>query len=333
LFKSEGKAMTHHCSFQFAIKSIAFSLINMAAIGAFAQSSYPDKPIQMIVPFGPGGTTDIMARLLQDELAKALGGNASIVIVNTAGAGGMIGMQNTARAKADGYTIAMTTTGPQTLQPARREQPSYTPGSFDYICGTYDVPVMTMVAPDSPFKTVKDLVSYARANPGKLNYGVSGIGGVLHVSMLELSKQQDMQAVAVPFKSTGEMVIPLKTNQIQFFNETPTIATQYQLRPLVALSDSPVLGFENVPTAKSMNLAVRGSVWGGLVAPAGLPADVRSKLEAACKAATNTTIYKARSQAAYTPLVYRSGEQFKSFAGAEYEKFKQVVKANNLYEK
>ena len=137
--------------------------------GVFAQQTaakYPERPIQMIVPFGPGGTTDIMARLLQDELVKALGAGANVVIVNTAGAGGMIGMANTARAKPDGYTIAMTTAGPQSLQPARRDAPPYTPESFDYLCGTYDVPVMAMVASDSPHQNIKSLIAYAKANPG-----------------------------------------------------------------------------------------------------------------------------------------------------------------------
>ena len=287
----------------------------------------------MVVPFGPGGTTDIMARLLQDELAKALGDGASIAIVNTAGAGGLIGMANVARARPDGYTIAMTTTGPQTLQPARRDAPPYTPESFDYLCGTYDVPVMTMVAPESPHKSFKELMAYGKANPGKLNYGNSGIGGVLHISMLELAHSQGVNAVAVPYKSTGDMIVPLKTQQIAMFNETPPIATQYQLRPLIALSDLPVAGYEQVPTAKSLGIATRGSVWGGLVAPRGLPAEVRSKLEAACKAATATTVYKARAQAANNPLVWRSASEFKSFALAEHEKFKQVVKLHNLYEK
>jgi tripartite-type tricarboxylate transporter receptor subunit TctC len=318
------------------IKLLALCAGFMPAIGLFAQQNtgkYPDRAIQMIVPFGPGGTTDIMARLLQDELAKALGNNASIVVVNTAGAGGLIGMQNTARAKPDGYTIAMTTTGPQTLQPARRDNPTYTPDQFDYICGTYDVPVMAMVAQDSPHKTYQDLMKFAKANPGKLNYGISGIGGVLHVSMIELTQENNTQAVAVPFKSTGDMIIPLKTQQIQFFNETPTVATQHQLRPLIALSDTPVLGFETVPTAKSLGVKTRGSVWGGLVAPKGLPADIRAKLETACKTATSTTIYKARAQAAYTPLAYRTGDQFRSFALAEHDKFKQVVKRHNLQER
>ena len=319
-----------------ALKLIAFCAGFMPAIGLFAQQNaakFPERTIQMIVPFGPGGTTDIMARLLQDELGKALGNNASVVIVNTAGAGGLIGIQNTARAKADGYTIAMTTTGPQTLQPARRDAPPYTPDQFDYLCGTYDVPVMAMVAQDSPHRTYQDLVKFAKANPGKLNYGISGIGGVLHVSMIELTQENGVTAEAVPFRSTGDMIIPLKSQQIQFFNETPTVATQHQLRPLIALSDVPVLGFENVPTAKSLGVKTRGSVWGGLVAPKGLPQDIRSKLEAACKTATSTTIYKARAQAAFTPLAYRTGDQFRSFALAEHDKFKQVVKQHNLQEK
>lgn len=132
----------------------------MLALGAStlcAAQTFPERPIQMVVPFGPGGTTDIMARLLADELGRQLGG--SVVVVNTAGAGGSIGMGNVARAKPDGHTISMTTVGPLAIQPA------------------------------------------------------------------------------------------------------------HQLRPLVSLSDTPALGFENVPTAKQIGLPVRGTVWGGLVAP------------------------------------------------------------------
>lgn len=287
----------------------------------------------MVVPFGPGGTTDIMARLLRDELAKSLGDKASVVVVNTAGAGGLIGMANVARAKPDGYTIAMTTVGPQASQPARRDNPPYTPDRFDYLCGTYDVPVMTMGASDSPFKTFKDLMAYGKANPGKLNYGNSGVGTILHISMLELTTGLNVDALSVPYKSTGDMVLPLKSGQIQMFNETPPVATQHQLRPLLALSDTPVAGFESVPTAKSQGLPTRGSVWRGLVAPKGLPADARQKLEAACKTAVNSTAYKARAQAANNPLVWRTGEQFKTFALAEHERFKRVVKLHNLVEK
>ena len=108
---------------------------------AFAQS-FPSKPITVIVPFGPGGTTDLMARVLQVEFEKAIGG--PIIVTNKAGAGGAIAMAEVARASPDGYTIAMTTIGPQVLQPTLKKL-SYQTDSFDYLCGTYDVPLMLMV--------------------------------------------------------------------------------------------------------------------------------------------------------------------------------------------
>jgi tripartite-type tricarboxylate transporter receptor subunit TctC len=292
---------------------------------------FPERPIQMIVPFGPGGTTDIMARLLADEFARQLGG--SVVVVNTAGAGGSIGMGNVARAKPDGHTISMTTIGPLTIQPARRDNTGYTPESFDYLCGTYDVPLLTMVRADSPHKSLADLMKWAQANPGKFNYGSSGIGTALHISMLQVLRHARTEGTHVPYRSTGDMIVPLKNGQIEAFNETPPVAVQHQLRPLVALSDLPALGFEHVPTAKQLGLPVRGTVWGGLVAPKGLPPEVRSKLEAACERATATTLYRARAQAANSPLVYRKSDDFKRFALAEFDKFRKLVAENGLQER
>ena len=303
-------------------------------IAAFASTAtaqgFPERPIQMVVPFGAGGTTDIMARLLQEELGKALGSN--IVILNTAGAGGAIGMSQVARARPDGYTIAMTAVGPQVIQPARRNT-GYTPDSFDYICGTYDAPVLMLVAADSPHKDLKSLVTWAKANPGKVNYGSPAVGSVPHLSMLTLLREQGVDALHVPYKSSADLIVPLKSGQIVAMNDAPAVGTQYQLRALLALSDTPVAGYEKVPTAKSLGIATRASIWGGLVAPKGLPTDVRSKLEAACTTATAATPYKARAQAAHNPLVFRSGEQFRSFAFSEHEKFGRVVKENQLEEK
>ena len=285
----------------------------------------------MIVPFGPGGTTDIMARLLADEFGRQLGG--SVVVVNTAGAGGSIGMGNLARAKPDGHTIAMTTIGPLTIQPARRDNTGYTPESFDYLCGTYDVPMLTMVRADAPHKDYAALLAWARANPGKLNYGSSGLGTMPHISALQQWKHHAVEVLHVPYKSTGDMVVPLKNGELAMFNETPPVAVQHQLRALVALADQRVAGFDNVPSARELGLPVRGSVWGGIVAPRGLPADVRAKLEAACERATATTLYKARAQAANSPLAYRNSTEFMRFALAEFDKFKKLVAENGLQER
>jgi tripartite-type tricarboxylate transporter receptor subunit TctC len=293
--------------------------------------AFPERPIQMLVPFGPGGTTDIMARLLADEFGRQLGG--SVVVVNTAGAGGSIGMGNVARAKPDGHTISMTTIGPLTIQPARRDNTGYTPESFDYLCGTYDVPMLTMVRADAPHKDYAALLAWAKANPGKLNYGSSGLGTMPHISALQQWKHHAVEVLHVPYKSTGDMVVPLKNGELAMFNETPPVAVQHQLRPLVALADQRVAGFENVPSARELGLPVRGSVWGGVVAPKGLPADVRAKLEAACERATATTLYKARAQAANSPLAYRNSTEFKRFALAEFDKFKKLVAENGLQER
>jgi tripartite-type tricarboxylate transporter receptor subunit TctC len=312
----------------------SFSALAAAALlaaSAAAAQTFPERPIQMVVPFGPGGTTDIMARLLADEFGRQLG--TSVVVVNTAGAGGAIGMGNVARAKPDGHTVSMTTVGPLTIQPARRDNTGYTPDSFDYLCGTYDVPLMTMVRADSPHKNLADLMKWVRAHPGKFNYGSSGIGTALHISMLQMLRQAGVEGTHVPYRSTGDMVVPLKNGEIEAFNETPPVAAQHQLRPLVALSDAPALGFESVPTAKQLGLPVRGTVWGGLVAPKGLPADVRAKLESACARATASTLYKARAQAANSPLVYRDSAAWRRFALAEFENFKKLVVENGLQER
>jgi tripartite-type tricarboxylate transporter receptor subunit TctC len=301
-----------------------------AAMQVQAQT-FPERPIQMIVPFGPGGTTDIMARLLADEFGRQLGG--SLVVVNTAGAGGSIGMGHVARAKPDGYTISMTTIGPLTIQPARRDNTGYTPESFDYLCGTYDVPMLTMVRADAPHKDYAALVAWAKANPGKLNYGSSGLGTMPHVTSLQQWKHHGVEVLHVPYKSTGDMVVPLKNGELAMFNETPPVAIQHQLRPLLALADQRVPGFEQVPAARELGLPVRGSVWGGVVAPRGLPADVRAKLEAACERATATTLYKARAQAANSPLAYRNATEFRRFALSEFGKFKKLVVENGLQER
>lgn len=312
------------------VPRIAAILALCAAPLALAQG-FPERPIQMVVPFGPGGTTDIMARLLADEFGRQLG--ASVVVLNTAGAGGSIGMGNVARAKADGYTLSMTTIGPLTIQPARRDNTGYTPDSFDYVCGTYDVPMLTLVRADAPYKDYAGLVAWTKANPGKLNYGSSGLGTMPHVSALQQWKHHGSDVVHVPYKSTGDMVVPLKNGELAMFNETPPVALQHQLRALVALADQRVPGFEQVPSARELGLPVRGSVWGGVVAPKGLPADVRTRLEAACKAATATTLYRARAQAANSPLAWRDGEGFRRFAASEFQKFRKLVAENGLQER
>lgn len=296
---------------------------------AFAQP-YPAKAITVIVPFGPGGTTDLMARLLQAEFEKAIG--APLIITNRAGAGGAIAMAEVARAAPDGYTIAMTTIGPQVLQPTLKKL-SYQADSFDYICGTYDVPLMLMVTQDSPFKSLADVITYAKQNPGKLNYGSSGQGTALHITMAALLKKAGVDGLHVPYKSSGEMATGLLGKHVMMFAETPAVATQYQLRPLAVFSDKRLDTHPAVPSVLEAGFDVRGSVWGGLVGPKSLPAETRSKLAAACVSATASDAYKAGATRLNSPLVYRDATTFAAFAAGEAKAYAAAVREFGLEEK
>jgi tripartite-type tricarboxylate transporter receptor subunit TctC len=307
-----------------------FALLASLAISAsFAQPSH-NKPITVIVPFGPGGTTDLMARLLQAEFEKAAG--SSLIVTNKAGAGGAIAMSEVARANPDGHTLAMTTIGPQVLQPSLKKL-SYQSDSFDYICGTYDVPLMLMVLADSPFKSVADVIAFAKQNPGKLTYGSSGQGTALHIAMAALLKRAGVEGLHVPYKSTGEMATSLLGRHIMIFAETPAVATQYQLRPLAVLAEQRLESHPAVPTAKDAGVDVRGAVWGGLVAPKGLAVDVRNRLQTACAKATASEAYQAGAARLNNPLVYRDGAAFAAFAASEAARYAAAVREFGLEEK
>lgn len=295
------------------------------AFGApgFAQQAYPQRPITMIVPFGPGGTSDIMARMLQQPLQEALSG--TVVVDNKAGAGGAIGMSQLMRAKADGHTIGLSVIGPEVLQPAQRKT-GYTHADFDHICGTYSVPLMMMVPADSPFKSAADVMGYAKANPGKLTYGSSGNGTILHLSMAMLLDGAGSEGLHVPYKSTGEMVTGLLGKQVMLFNETPTVAKQYNLRPLAVFADKRLAAYPQVPTMAEAGFKVMpASVWGGVIAPRGLPADVRTALEAACQKATHTEAYRTQAERLQTPLAYQGGAAFAGFVKEQADAYGKLA--------
>lgn len=312
---------------------IAFAAAACAALfsaGALAQGNYPNKPITLIVPFGPGGTSDIMARFMQQPLAEALG--ATVVVDNKAGAGGAIGMTALRNAPADGYTIGLSVIGPEMLQPALRNT-GYSPDSFDHLCGTYDVPLMLMVKPDSKLRQLGDVVAAAKAQPGQLTYGSSGTGTVLHLSMAMLLDQAKADGLHVPYKSSGEMITGLLGQQISLFAETPTISTQYKLRGLAVLAKERLPAYPDVPTSAEAGLPLQASVWGGFIAPKGLPAAVRQKLEAACEKAAHSAAYRQKAEQVNTPLVWRNGADYGAFVKAEQVRYTQLIKTLGLAEK
>lgn len=309
---------------------LAAALCAAAPALATAQASYPSQPITLMVPFGPGGTSDIMARFLQQPLAEALG--TTVVVDNKAGAGGSIGMSSLAKAKPDGYTIGLSVIGPEILQPSLRKT-DYDYKNFDHICGTYAVPLMMMVTQDSPFKSFNDVVSFAKSKPGELTYGSSGQGTVLHLSMAMLLDEAGAEGLHIPYKSSGEMVTGLMGGQFMLFNETPTISTQYKLRGLAVFADERLPAYPDTPTAKENGFPLTASVWGGLIAPKGLPADVKAKLEAACEKAAHSDYYQERANKANTPLVWRDAKDYETFVKAEQARYAKLIDTLGLAQK
>lgn len=312
-----------------AIAAIAGSLTLFACTAA-AQDGYPSKPVTLVVPFGPGGTSDIMARILERRLSETLGG--SIVVDNKAGAGGAIGMSQLMRARPDGHTIGLSVIGPEVLQPAIRKT-GYTYKDFDHVCGTYAVPLMMMVPKDSPFKTVADVIDYARRNPDKLTYGSSGPGTLLHLSMEMLLGKAGGKGLHVPYKSSGEMVTGLLGKQVMLFNETPTVSKQYGLRPLAVFADKRLAGYPDVPTMAEAGWPVQATIWGGVIAPKGLPPPVLQKLETACRQALESKAYRADAERLETPPEYRSAKDFAAFAQRQSEIYGKLIAELDLADK
>ncbi|MBZ8141840.1 transporter [Rubrivivax gelatinosus] len=301
-----------------------------AALPAAAQSAYPDKPITLVVPFGPGGTSDIMARILERSMSTALG--QSLVVDNRAGAGGAIGMSQLMRARPDGYTIGLSVIGPEVLQPAIRKT-GYSHQDFDHVCGTYAVPLMMMVPQDSPFKSLADVVNFARQRPGELVYGSSGRGTLLHLSMEMLLDRAAASGLHVPFKSSGDMVTALLGKQVMLFNETPTIARRYELRPLAVFADKRLAAYPGVPTVAEAGWPVQATIWGGLIAPKGLPAPVLAKLEKACRTALDSPAYKAEAERLETPPAYLDAKAFAAFAASQFQSYGQLIRRLGLADK
>jgi tripartite-type tricarboxylate transporter receptor subunit TctC len=298
---------------------VASSLLAVALPDA-AAADFPTKPLSIIVPFGPGGTTDVLARGLGVEMSKVLG--QPVVIVNKAGASGAIGAAEVANAAKDGHTLGMLPVGPMTTQPNLRRL-SYGPDSFDYVCLVYSNPQLLLVRADAPFKTFGGLVAYAKQNPGKLNYGSSGIGSVPHLAVVALANAAKLDVFHIPHKGEADALVSILGGNITMFVSHPTFMTAHaeKLRALFVMAPNRLADHPGVPTlVEQGGPALSFEVWGGLAVPKGAPAPALAALENACKAGTSSEAFRKQMQTLQTPVKYMDGKSFASFVAAEFER-------------
>ncbi len=313
---------------QIFIQHLGWAALLALAPAAVAQQ-YPTKPVRFVVPFVAGGPTDIQGRMIGERLGQRLG--QQFIIDNRGGANGNIGMELTAKSPPDGYTIVIATVGTWAVNPSLYKLPFDVMKDFAPIVQISSSPGVLVVHPSVPVKTVKDLIALAKANPGKLDYGSSGVGGFGHISGALFTLMTRTEMVHIPYKSSAPSLTDLIAGQIQvLFNNAistvPFIKTG-QVRALAVTSLKRMQTLPNLPTIDEAGVkGYDNSSWSAVAAPAGTSREIVMKLNAEINALMKTPDFQERSAAVGAELVGGTPEQFGTYLKSEIAKFNRVVR-------
>jgi tripartite-type tricarboxylate transporter receptor subunit TctC len=305
-------------------------LVMTSIIGAASAQPYPDKPIRMVVPFPAGGTTDILARAVAQKLSESLG--QQVIVDNKPGAGGNIGAQEVARSAPDGYTLVMGTVGTHAINPSLYKKMPYDHvKDFAPVSLVASVPNLLVVHPSVPVNSVKELIAYAKANPGKLNFASSGNGTSIHLSGELFKTMTGVQMTHVPYKGSAPAVTDLLGGQVQvMFDNMPSAlphAKAGKLKPLAVTSAKRFPGTPDIPTmAESGVPGYEASSWFGVLAPAGTPKEIVNKLSTEIAKALKTPEMKKKLEEQGAEAVGSTPEEFAAHIKAETAKWAKVVK-------
>ncbi len=299
-----------------------------------AAANYPNKPIRMIVPFTPGGSTDILARSIGQELSKAWG--QSVVIENVPGAGGSIGADKVAKAAGDGYTLLMGHIGTLAVNPSLYPKLPYNPVTdFAPVAWVARVPNVLVVNPSVPAKSVQELVALSKSRPGQLNYGSGGNGSAANLATEYFNLQTGSSFQHIPYRGTGPAVTDLLGGQIQLvFTGAPAVLAQIkngQLRALAVSSPKRVDALPDVPTvAESGYKGFEADQWYGVVAPAATPPDIVRKLNAQINLALNSAELKNRLNNEGAVATPSAPEVFGQLIASEIARWKPVISSGRV---
>jgi len=320
-----------HRSAATTIATVMFTLL--AATAASAQA-YPTGPVRVVVPFGAGGATDVLARVFADQLQQRLG--QPFTPENRGGAAGQIAATAVARSPADGSTLMFTTAAPITIAPLMNDKVQYDPRKdFVPIAVVAVMPVWLVVNANSPLKSAADIISKAKDNPGKLNYGTSGVGTELHLAAEAVSRSAGIQMQHVPFRGGGEVIAALLGNQLDFAAlSTASIAgalKQGSLRALAVSSPQRMADFPEVPTfAEIGHPGATMMPWWGLMAPAGTPQPVVARLTQELEVATKSEPVRERLKATFVQIDFAGPQEFARRLEAETTLYGEIIRAAKI---
>jgi tripartite-type tricarboxylate transporter receptor subunit TctC len=290
--------------------------IFLTAIWAASAAAYPERVITLLVAYPPGGGTDLIARALAPYIEKNLGGGARIVVVNRSGAGGEVGFAALAAASADGYTIGFVNTPPLLTIPIERPA-QFSWQRFDYLGNIIDDPCNFSVHADTSLKNLAELAAYARANPGEVTVGTTGIGSDDHLAMLKFERAAGVKMRHIPFKGSAEVRAAIAGKQILVASINIGEALQYQkggtpLRNLVQMSPARTNLAPDLATAKEQGYDIEMSSLRGLAAPKGLPREIREQLVRAVERSVADPEFQARAAQFFSPLRYLPPAQYEA---------------------
>ena len=309
------------------------ALAAAAMSGAWAQGAYPNKTVTFVVPAAAGGTTDISGRMAAQALAPVLG--QAVVVDNKGGGNGAIAANIVKRAEADGYTLLMQYSGFHVISPHLAKAPQWEQKDFQPIANIISAPQIIVVRESLPVKTLAELIAYAKANPGKLNYASSGNGSLQHVTGAMLEQQGGIKMVHVPYKGTGPALQDLLGGQVDL-----TFGTAPPFMPHIASGKLRVLavtGKERLPslpdaptTAEAGYHGVNATSWFALFAPAAVPRPVIDRLAADLKRVVEDPAFRKKAEEQGAAADYLGPQQLSERARADFANWAGVIKSSKI---
>lgn len=314
--------------------SVLMSSLALLAAGssqqALAQGAFPQREVTIVVPFNPGGASDMTARIIAKGMESELG--KPVVVVNKAGGSGGVGMSMVARSAPDGYTISYIPV--ELVMHKALKLSDLGPDSFDYIGQTTMVPAALTVPVDAPYNTVADFVKYAKANPGKVRVGNSGAGSIWHIAASALEINQKVQFNHIPFEGAAPAVTALMGKHIEAVTvnsgEVKAGVDAGKLKILAVMTPERDPAFPKVPTMIESGVKLEFVGWGGFAVAKGTPKPIVATLSAALKKAASTDDFKTFITSRGMIVKYRSAEEFKPFVDSQYVFFNDLLSKMEL---
>jgi tripartite-type tricarboxylate transporter receptor subunit TctC len=319
-------------------RSLTFAVLTLATLastqGSVWAQAYPAKPIRLVVPFAPGGTTDIIARIVSEKMGASLG--QTVIVENKAGAGGIVGAMEVVKSPADGYTLSVATVSTTASNPAINPKIPYDPlKDFVPIINMAATPNVIAVHPSFPAKDYKGFLEALQKNPGKYSYGSSGTGGIGHMQMELFKSMTKTFPTHIPYRGAGPALNDVVAGQIPIIFDNLPSALPFikdgRLVPIVVASSQRVAGLPNVPTFAEVGLEpVNRMAFYGILAPKGTPKEVVDKVHAAAKAALADANVKKRIEDTGSIIVGNTPAEFEKQIKDELFTYKRVVYLQKL---